>query len=234
MSRASRLAAAALLAAPLLGAPARLSAQGWMERLGLHRLASLRTPVTVWGEIAALEHRVTLGAEVEQASGPVLGIAAEGEITSWLGLRAAIRGGTLHADWAPAEDRRMGEVSLAADAFPVPWIGVVGGASTRGYRTEFGRQRWTRVMVGPELRTPLTERFAGRIRLTAAPYVGVTDTRAPSRALEGAAAVTYESGRLHGALTYVLERYDFEPADGARRLEQLSGLTLGLGWRLGK
>lgn len=234
MRRVSRFAVAVLLAVPVLGAPARLLGQGWTERLGLDRLASLRRPVTVWGEVAALEHRVTLGTEVEQASGPVLGIAAAGAITPWLGLRAAIRGGTLRADWAPAEDRRMGEISLAGEAFPIAWIGVVGSASTRVYRTEFGRQRWTRLTIGPELRTPLHERFAGSIRLAASPYVGVSDTHTPSRALEGAAAVTYESGRLQGALTYVLERYDFEPAQGARRLEQVSGLTLGVGWRLGR
>lgn len=231
---ASRLVAAALLAAPMLGAPARLPAQGWTERLGLDRLASLRHPVIVWGEGGLVEHRVTLGTEVEQASGTMLGIAAQSAITPWLDLRAAVRGGELHADWAPAEDRRVGELSLTAAAFPVSWIGVVGGLSTRGYRTEFGRQRWTRLTIGPELRTPLHDRMTGSIRLTAAPYVDVTDTRAPTRALEGSASVAYESGRLRAALGYSLERYDFEPAMGARRLEQLSGLTLGLGWRLGR
>lgn len=234
MRLATRLAAAALLAAPMLGAPARLPAQGWIDRLGLDRLAPIGHPVIVWGEGAVVEHRVTLGTEVEQASGTMFGLAAQTAITPWLDLRAAVRGGTLRADWAPSEDRRVGELSLTAAAFPVSWIGVVGGLSTRGYRTEFGRQRWTRLSIGPELRTPLHDHITGSIRLTAAPYVAVTDTRAPSRALEGSATVAYENGRLRAALGYSLERYDFEPALGARRLEQLSGLTLGLGWRLGK
>ena len=234
MRRASRLAAAVLLAAPLLGAPSRLAAQGWLERLGLDRLAWHGHAVTVWGEAAVAEHRVTLGTGVEQASGTMLGIAAQSAITPWLGVRAAVRGGELHADRAPSEDRRVGEVSLAAEAFPLTWIGVVGGVSTRAYRTEFGRQRWTRLTVGPELRTPLHDHITGSIRLTAAPYVDVTDTRPPTRALEGVASVAYEAGRLHAALAYSLERYDFEPAQGARRLEQLGGLTLGVGWRFGR
>ena len=129
----------------------------------------------------------------------------------------------------------MGEISLAGETFPLPWLGVVGAASTRGYRTEFGRQRWTRLTIGPELRTPLLgERVAGRVRISAVPFTSVSETRSPSRALEGAATVTWESGRLRAAMSYVLERYDFEAVEGAARLEQLSGLTIGLGWRLGR
>jgi hypothetical protein len=234
VKRALRLAAAALLAAPLAGAPSRLAAQGWLERTGLDRLASLRRPVTVWGELAVSEHRVTLGAETEQATGPVLGLGARGAVTSWLDLRLTVRGGTLDADWAPSESRRMGEIALAAEAFPLSWVGVVGAASTRGYRTGFGRQRWTRLTIGPEVRTPLLgEHVFGHVRLAAMPYVDVSDTRAPSRALEGVASVRYENGRLHGSLAYALERYDFDAVAGGRRLEQLSGLTLALGWRLG-
>jgi hypothetical protein len=237
-----RLLAVVLLAAPLLAAPTALQAQGWREWLGRMRLDSLgdrlgalQRPVTVWGELAVLEHRVMLDREAEQATGPVLGLAAQSAVTPWLDLRLAVRGGTLDANWAPSEDRRMGEISLTAETFPLPWIGVVGAASTRGYRTEFGRQRWTRLTIGPEVRTPLLgERVAGRVRIAAAPFVSVSETRAPSRALEGAATVTWESGRLRGALSYVLERYDFDAVQGARRLEQLSGLTVGLGWRLGR
>ena len=238
MTRLTSLA----LAVAILAAPASLEAQGWRDRLGRMvpdslggRIAAVARTVSVWGELAVVEHRVLLADEVEQATGPVIGLAASGTVTSWLDARLAIRGGTLDASRAPAEDRRMGEISLVAETFPLPWLGVVGTASTRGYRTEFGRQRWTRLTIGPELRTPiLGERVTGRLRIAAAPYVGVSETRAPSRALEGEVTVGYEAGRLRGALAYVLERYDFEPVAGARRLEQLGGLTLGLGWTIGK
>lgn len=234
MRRSAALLLAALAAAPAVLAPSPAAAQGWGARLGLDRLERLRRPVVVWGELAVVEHRVTLGDDVEQATGPVPGIAAQASLAPWLDLRASVRGGRLGADGAPAEDRRMGELSLAAEAIPLSWIAVVGAASTRVYRTDFGRQRWTRLTIGPELRTPLHGRVAGRVRLAAAPYVAVSDTRAPTRALEGAAAVTYESARLRASLAYTLERYDFEPAQGSRRLEQVSGLTAALGWTLGR
>lgn len=179
------------------------------------------------------EHRVTLGSDIEKASGPIFGASISTNVLDWLAVGARVSGGTLLAEIAPAEDRSMGEIGVQVDAFPIPSIGLATTIAVRGYSGTLGRQRWIILATGPELRLPLyEERVRGSVRLALMPLVAVSDTDDPERALAGTLGVEYRGQRLAAEVSYSLERFDFPAEALAQRLEQLSTLSLRIGWRI--
>jgi hypothetical protein len=88
--------------------------------------------------------------------------------------------------------------------------------------------------VGPRATTLLYDQYVqGSVRLAAIPFVRVSGTAAPTRALAGDVEVRYSGARIQGSVSYSLERYDFAAVNGEQRLEQLGSFALRLGWRTG-
>jgi hypothetical protein len=206
----------------------------------LSRPASAQHAVTEWARHALtpsltgaiVEHRVSIADAAEQATGVVAGIAIAGRVRPWLDVRLGASGGRLQADWPPSEDRTVGQFDVTADASLLPWLGVVTTAVLRGYEGDLARQRWSMLSVGPEGRVALYgSAVHGTARVAIAPFVSVSNAQAPERALLGAVALSYERTRLEVGLEYSIERYDFPAAGGFRRLEQLSGLGVRVGWK---
>jgi hypothetical protein len=194
--------------------------------------AAQRPPLTASLTGSIVEHRVSIGDGAEQATGVVAGLAITGRVRPWLELRVGASGGRLQADWPPSEDRTLGQLDVAADAFPLPWLGLVTTAVLRSYQGDLARQRWTMLSVGPEGRVALYgSSVQGTARVAFAPLVSVSKTDGPERALLGSVALSYERTRLEVGLEYSIERYDFAGAAGSRRLEQLSGLGVRVGWK---
>jgi hypothetical protein len=194
--------------------------------------AAQRPPLTASLLGSIVEHRVSIGDGAEQATGVVAGLAIEGRLRPWLNLRLGASGGRLHADWSPSEDRTLGQLDVAADASPLPWLGIVTTAVLRSYEGELARQRWAMMSVGPEGRLALYgSSVQAKARVAFAPLVSVSKTEGPERALFGSVALSYERTKLEVGLEYSLERYDFAAGAGSRRLEQLSGLGVRVGWK---
>jgi hypothetical protein len=192
-----------------------------------------RPPLTASVTGSVLEHRVSIGDGAEQATGVVAGIAVNGRVRPWLDLRFGASGGRLQADWEPSEDRTLGQIDVTADAFPLPWLGLVTSVVVRGYEGALARQRWTMLSVGPEGRMALYgSSVHGTARIGFAPLVSVSKTTGPERALLGSVTVSYERRRLEVGLEYAIERYDFPATAGGRRLEQLSGLGVRAAWKV--
>jgi hypothetical protein len=195
--------------------------------------AAQRPPLTASLTGSVVEHRVSIGDGAEQATGLVLGMAANARVRPWLDVRLGLSGGSLQADWAPSEDRTLGQIDVTADAFPLPWLGLVTSVVVRGYEGTLARQRWTMLTMGPEGRMALYgSSVHGTARVAFAPLVSVSNTSGPERALLGAIALSYERKRLEAGLEYTIERYDFPVTSGARRLEQLSGLGVRAAWKV--
>lgn len=192
-----------------------------------------RPPLTASLTTGIVEHRVSIGDGAEQATGVVAGLAVNGRVRPWLDLRLAASGGRLQADWEPSEDRTLGQIDVTADAFPLPWLGLVTSVVVRGYEGALARQRWTMLSVGPEGRMALYgSSVHGTARVGFAPLVSVSKTTGPERALLGSVSLSYERRRLEVGLEYAIERYDFPATAGERRLEQLSGLGVRAAWKV--
>jgi hypothetical protein len=188
--------------------------------------------------LSLLEHRVNLGggSGVQRAFGPVVGIQGTYLVTPWLEASAGARVGHLSARTPYAEARDVGEVGFGASVLASPSLAFTGAVQVRSYAGTFGTQRWTSLSVGAEERL---EFIGGALhavfRGAFVPLVSVSGGVAgPNVAVSVGSGLEWTRGKWSGAVVYTLERYDFPERDSARRLEQLGGLTIRVGLRLGR
>ncbi len=185
--------------------------------------------------LSVVEHRVDAGYGVERSSGVVAGAAVGLDVGHRFDLDVTARGGSLRARTAAAFDRDLGEVSAAASARVLSWLGLRAAAARRAYSTDIGGQRWTILSLGAELRLAVAgPAAAGVIRAAWLPVVDVNGLEGPHLAVATAAGVEYRRGPVSGVLLYELERCDFPPQMMVRRREQVSALTLRVALRAGR
>jgi len=182
--------------------------------------------------VSLAEHRVDAGFGVERSLGPILG--AVGTLRSGPRLTLAVRalGGSLFGSKGVL-DRDVGELGVEASVATTPWLSLQAGVARRAYATKLGRQTWTTVDLGAAARVE----FAGGAihgvwRAALLPVVSVGGLRGPDTAFRAATGLEYGVRTTTLGVEYSLERCDFPAQAGARRLEQLSALTLRFELRL--
>jgi hypothetical protein len=183
--------------------------------------------VSGFASAAAVEYRVDVGFGVERFNGAVLGL---GGVVRWnprIATVLTVQGGTLDAQRPGDPERRIGEAALDARFAVAPWFTLAGGATVRAVANDLARQRWILVRFAGEARpafmgTPMR----AVLRAGVIPVVAVNGLPAPSLAVLAAAGLEYERGAFALAALYGVDRFDFPPRNGSRRLEQLSALTL--------
>jgi hypothetical protein len=188
--------------------------------------------------LSLMEHRVNLGggSGVQRAFGPIAGVQGTFLATPWLEVSARARAGHLSAKTPYAEARDVGELGLGANVLASPSLAFTAALQVRSYAGTFGTQRWTSLSLGAEERL---EFIGGALRAVfrgaVLPLVSVSGGVAgPNVAVSVGSGLEWTRGRWSGAVLYTLERYDFPERDSARRLEQLGGLTIRVGLRLGR
>jgi len=187
----------------------------------------------VSGRVALVEQRVDAGFGLERFAGVGLGLDVERRLGSRLtaGLRA--QGATVRPDDDGDLDRRIGEAEFSAVLALKPWWGLYGSIMRRAIANDAGRQQWTLVRLGADLRPAFS---GGRLhalgRLGMIPVAAVSGLSQSSLALDGLVGVEYDHPRYGLRLAYGLERFAFTAANGNRRDEQLSTLTVRVGVRL--
>lgn|GEM_PF-1832534 len=180
--------------------------------------------------VGAVEHRVVTGGGLEGTSGPVFGAAAVLSIGTHVELTATAVGGALTANTSVAGDQHFAAAEFRAALVPEPWLAFSAGVSVMGFDTPVARQRWGAGRIGAELRFPfVASGLSATVRAELLPVVSVTALASPQRAYAATSGLTWEGGRLVASLTYALERYDFPPAGGIQRHEQISMLTARVG-----
>jgi hypothetical protein len=195
--------------------------------------APAQSVVSGFASASLVEYRVAAGSGVERFGGAVLGLGGAVRQGPRMTLGVVVQGGTLEARRVGDLERRIGEISVDARLSVARWFALTGGASVRAVANDVARQRWVLVRFGGEARpafmgTPLR----AVLRAGVIPVVAVNGLPAPALALHAAAGLEYNRGALTLAASYGLERFDFPPRGGIRRLEQVSALTVRAGMRL--
>lgn len=182
---------------------------------------------------ARADHRVDAGFGPETSVGTLLGWVGRLRVLPGVTLTTDGRTGRLTARSGSALDRDMAELGIGVEFMPLRWMALQSGFTRRSYSSMVARQRWTLLRLGAEARVPFSGdqlRAVGRVNLL--PGVSVNGLPRPDLAFEGAAGMAYTRRRAAVTLMYSLERCDFPSQGSGRRSEQLSTLSLGLGWRL--
>jgi hypothetical protein len=202
---------------------------------GVRGAAAQRQLIGVAG-LSFAEHRVDAGFGVERTAGPVItaGIALAPRPRLALELRG--RAGSLPGQAAGAFDRDLGELALETRWRAMPALDVGTEVMWRSYASMVGRQRWVLVRTGIEARLPLVGVDATTLlRAAYLPVVAVPGLGTPRLAVSAGAGMEYRVGPTRLRVLFELERYDFAPVgETARRVEQLSGLSVALTMRLGR
>ena len=200
--------------------------------------ASAQQRAAAVASASLMEHRVNLGdgSGVQRAFGPIVGVQATFLAKPWLGVSAGARVGHLSPKTAYAEARDVAEVGFGASVLASPSLAFTGAVQVRSYAGTFGTQRWTSLSVGAEERMAfiggaLHAVFRGAFVPLVSVSGGVTS---PNVAVAVGSGLEWTRGKWSGAVMYTLERYDFPEQGSVRRLEQIGGLTIRLGLRLGR
>ncbi|MGI8497607.1 MAG: hypothetical protein ACR2OG_08520 [Gemmatimonadaceae bacterium] len=198
----------------------------------MSRSSDAQAPLSGSVFAAVADHRVNIGDGVERSSGTVMGVVVGVDWTR-LQLEGTLAGGDLGAVDAKGISRAMGEARLDVSRAARSWLVLHAGALTRRYSSAIAAQRWVIARTGAEGRMTLLDGalVAGAL-VTFDPVVSVSGTRRPNMSIGASTSLSYRAGRLSVRLAQSLERADFPSRDGEPRLEQLSMLTLGIGWRL--
>ncbi|MGH7568813.1 MAG: hypothetical protein ACREL9_07560 [Gemmatimonadales bacterium] len=179
--------------------------------------------------LASAEHRVDAGFGVEPSAGVLLSLELAVDLTPRWRLGGWVELGSLEAKATGAVDRDVGALGVAASLELRPWLALVGRAGRRSYSTPLARQGWTTVSLGAEARVPFANRRVQAVASTALlPVVAVSGLPGPDLALAAGAGMNYRLGSASVEARYALERYDFPRQGAARRLEQLSSLSIAL------
>jgi len=196
--------------------------------LGLAWATPIAAQVTAGASavVAVVEHRVDAGFGVEVTSGTVLGGTVSGSLGRF-SLTGLAQAGALQAEAGAAEDRDLAEVGVRGSGRVLDWLWLEAGGRWRAYASPIGRQRWSFVEVATLGRVPFAvPGLFGLGRVTFQPAVRVSGGVHPDPAIKAAVGVEYTPGPFGAELLYGRERYTFPLTGGARRLEQLSAITL--------
>lgn len=182
---------------------------------------------------ALVEHQLRAGGDPQREFGSAFGAGISYPVMTWIELRGHLLGGALAARTSATDDRRFGELDLAAVISPFPWIGFEVGGGSRTFTGPLGRQRWVTMRAGAELRTAFGDgRVQGTVGAALVPVVTVSGVASPSVAVTGHSGILYRHRNLTARIEYQIERYDF-PAEGStRRVEQMSSLAAHIGVRV--
>lgn len=182
--------------------------------------------LTLAGTLSSIDHRVDAGFGLERAAGLVTGGVVRGRV-ALLDVEAHARTGRLRLQSPTGTDQDVAELGAGARWWLRSWVAARGELVVRGYSADVGRQRWTVVSLGPELRVPFAAgRVYGVARGAWLPVVSVSGLSHPKAAFTASAGTEYAVSHWAFALTYELERYDFRPQGVVARFEQVSALTL--------
>lgn len=183
--------------------------------------------------VSVVEHRVDAGTGVEVSAGPLFtgGLQAAVGRRWMVGAEAMV--GPLAAD-GDGPDRDLAQLRGNVGFRAAPWLIVAAGFGTRVYAAVIATQRWTGASLGADARLPFAGgRLAGTGRFAVHPGTAVTDLAGPNVGVTAAAGVEYSGGSATIAVSYWLERYDFPPAAGVVRHEQLAALMVRATWSPG-
>jgi hypothetical protein len=187
------------------------------------------------GEIigALVEHRLTVGHDPEREFGAAFGAALRAPVMSWMEVGGHLIGGALAAQTPQTDDRRFGELDVAALITPFPWLAFEVGGTSRTWTGPLGRQRWLTMRAGAEVRLALADdRVRGMLGGALMPVVSVSGAESPSVAIAASSRLTYAHRTLSASVGYEIERYDFPVSGGTRRLEQVSTMSASIGMLL--
>ena len=180
--------------------------------------------------VSSVEHRVDAGSGVEISGGPLIHAAVHAVIGGRWSAGLEAMAGALSAEGS-ASDRDLGELRGTLGFRATSWLRLEAGYGTRMYSAPIANQRWNAASLAAEgAFTFANAQLAGTGRVAWLPIVTVTDLDSPDLAFAVAAGVEYRPGALTFSLSYWLERFDFPPAAGETRSEQLSGLMLRATW----
>lgn len=181
---------------------------------------------------AAVEHRVEAGTGVEVSRGPLVGATVGVALRPQLEIAVTAEVGKLNPD-GPGEERDVGQLGLAARLHLGSWFTAEVAARARSFTAPIARQHWTTVYVGGAARVPFAGgRWSGQIQGGVFPVVSVDGLSGARLAVFAAAGVAYRADPLTFSVQYWAERFDFRPANGTARLEQLTGLRAAVALRL--
>lgn len=182
---------------------------------------------------ARLEHRVDAGFGLERSSGVLVSGGAVVGAQRWLDFEVSVGVGRLATDAPGVLDRDLAQATGSAYLLVTPAVRLEGGVLVRAYTTPVARQRWTMLRAGAEGRVEfLLGGVAGVLRADYLPAVWVSGLDHRGSGLRMATGLEYRRRRAAVRLLYDLERVDFPPAGGARRLEQLAQLSLWVSLRV--
>jgi hypothetical protein len=194
--------------------------------------ASAQITVTPSVFVAYVQHQVDIGYGDEQTGGPVLGAAVTVTPTRWTAVALSGYGGTLTADSANIDTRRLADLELAGSIFATPSLALQIAMRSQTYTTPLARQRWLSLSVGGEYGPEIFDGAARAVlRVGLIPLANVSGLPTPSFAVSGGAGFEFLRGPLTGGLLFSLERYDFPTTNGAPRAEQLAILMATVGVR---
>jgi hypothetical protein len=197
--------------------------------------ASAQTGLSLALQLVSEEHRVETGLGALHTNGVLPGVMVAYGFGSRWRVQLSARSGTLAASSRPADDEDVADVTAIVGATPAPWVSFELIGTARSVTTALARQHWTSAGIGTELRMPfLGSATEGFLHFGVPLVTGVSGLAAPAVAVEGSAGLRYRLGRITGQLSYALRRFDFPPAGGQTRLEQISTLTLGVGVLVGR
>jgi hypothetical protein len=204
-----------------------------LAALALPATAS-RAQVTVTPSVfvAYVQHQVDIGYGDERTGGPVLGAVVTVTPTRWTAVAVSGYGGTLSADSANIDTRRMADLELTGSVFATPSLALQIGLRSQTYTTPLARQRWLSLSVGGEFGPEIFDGAARAIlRAGLIPAANVSGLPNPTFAVSGGAGFEFLRGPLTGGLIFSLERYDFPTTNGAPRAEQQVVVTAQVGVR---
>lgn len=169
------------------------------------------------------------GYGVEVSTGPVFAGSATVELGKRIGLTALAQAGVLEPGSGADLERELSEAGVLGAYRVLQWLSIEAGVRWRAYSTALARQRWMMLEIGAAVRVPFAVRgLYGLGGVALAPRVTVSGGTNPRPGFNARAGVEYAPGRLGVQLLYMRERYDFSPASGNRRLEQVSSAALRL------
>jgi hypothetical protein len=194
---------------------------------------ALPAQVAVMGSVltGVAEHSVDAGYGVEHASGPILGGAASVYVFDRMEVALEALGASLSAASPDVLDQDVGQITARLRVRTVRWLAVEAGYVRRVYSTALARQTWTMIATGVEVRVAILDGAVhGVARVDLLPSVSVNGLPKPDLAFTSAAGLDYHYGSFTAGILYSLERCDFPVVTSTQRLEQLTALSLRLGW----
>jgi hypothetical protein len=182
--------------------------------------------------VAYVQHQVDIGYGSEKTGGPVLGVMASVSPTRWADVTLSGYAGTLNADSANIDARRMADLELGGSIFATPTLALQIGLRAQSYSTSLARQRWLSVSVGGEFGPEIFDGAARAVvRAGLVPVASVSGLPSPTFGVVAGTGFQFLRGPLTGGLFFSLERYDFPSSNGSPRAEQLELLTAQVGVR---